>query len=40
LSSLVEIQRWVLSWGADVRVVQPAALRESVREAVRKVLAQ
>ncbi len=39
LSSLVEIERWVLSWGGHARVLQPPALRESVRKAARKLLA-
>jgi proteasome accessory factor B len=39
LSSLAEIERWVLSWGADVMVVQPRELAESIRAAARKLLA-
>ena len=39
LSSLVEIERWVLSWGGDVRVVKPRELITSVCEAAKKVLA-
>lgn len=39
LSSLVEIQRWVLSWGGDARVLQPAELRDAVRKAARRLLA-
>lgn len=38
LSSLVEIERWVLSWGGDVRVVRPRELRESIRRAARVIL--
>ena len=38
LSSLEEIGRWVLSWGGDAVVVQPAELAESVRQAAQKVL--
>jgi len=38
LSSLAEVQRWVLSWGGDVRVLQPRELRESVRVAAREIL--
>ena len=33
---LFEVQRWVLSWGASVKVLAPKALRESVREDVRR----
>jgi proteasome accessory factor B len=39
LSSLVEIERWVLSWGGDATVVKPAELRESVQTAARRILA-
>lgn len=35
LSSLVEIERWVLSWGGDARVVRPKELAESIRKAAR-----
>jgi predicted DNA-binding transcriptional regulator YafY len=38
LSSLVEIQRWVLSWGADARVVQPRELADRVKQAARDIL--
>lgn len=38
LSSLVEIERWVLSWGGDVRVVRPRELGESIRRAARAIL--
>ena len=31
LSSLVEIERWVLSWGGNATVVRPKELVESVR---------
>ena len=30
LGSLVEIERWVLSWGADAEVLAPAELRKSI----------
>jgi predicted DNA-binding transcriptional regulator YafY len=39
LSSLVEVQRWVLSWGGDVVVVKPPQLREVVQAAAREILA-
>ena len=38
LSSLMEIQRWVLSWGGDVRVIKPRELIATVREAAKKIL--
>jgi predicted DNA-binding transcriptional regulator YafY len=38
LSSLVEIQRWVLSWGGNVVVLSPPALAESVKTAARRIL--
>ncbi len=40
LSSLVEIERWILSWGGDVQVVQPRELRESVQRAAQAILSQ
>ena len=33
---LFEVQRWVLSWGPNVQVLTPKALRDSVREDVRR----
>jgi proteasome accessory factor B len=38
LSSLVEIERWILSWGGDAKVVKPRELIESIRQAARKIL--
>jgi proteasome accessory factor B len=38
LSSLVEIERWVLSWGGDAKVMKPRELAESIRVAARKLL--
>jgi proteasome accessory factor B len=38
LSSLSEIQRWVLSWGGDAKVLQPPELAESVRQAAEAIL--
>jgi proteasome accessory factor B len=38
LSSLLEVQRWVLSWGGNARVVKPAELAAAVKEAARKIL--
>jgi predicted DNA-binding transcriptional regulator YafY len=38
LSSLMEIHRWVLSWGGDAKVVQPKELIESIRQAAEEIL--
>jgi len=38
LSSLAEIQRWVLSWGGEAVVVKPRELAASVRGAARLIL--
>lgn len=38
LSSLGEIQRWVLSWGGDVQVLQPKELITGVLNAARQVI--
>ena len=38
LSSLVEIERWVLSWGSDAVVVKPRELAAAVKEAAGKIL--
>jgi len=38
LSSLVEIERWILSWGGDARALQPRELAEAIRRAARKIL--
>ena len=40
LSSLVEIQRWILGWGGGAAVIQPPELVESVRRAARSILDQ
>ena len=40
LSSLAEIERWVLGWGGDATVLNPPELRESVRKAARSILKQ
>lgn len=40
LSSLVEIERWVLSWGGDVVVLKPRELAGAVKQAARKILAE
>lgn len=38
LSSLVEVRRWILSWGGSAMVVKPRELAESVQEAARRIL--
>jgi proteasome accessory factor B len=38
LSSLLEVQRWVLGWGGDAVVLEPAELASSVEAAARKIL--
>jgi predicted DNA-binding transcriptional regulator YafY len=38
LSSLLEIERWVLSWGGDAKVLKPRELVEAVRQAAEKIL--
>lgn len=38
LSSLVEIQRWVLGWGGNAKVISPRELVRSVRESAAKIL--
>ncbi len=38
LSSLGEIERWVLSWGGDCVVLKPRELAEAVRQAARRML--
>ncbi len=38
LSSLAEVERWVLSWGGEAVVVSPPELAESIRNAARNLL--
>ena len=38
LSSLAEVERWILSWAGEATVVQPRELAESVRAAARRIL--
>jgi proteasome accessory factor B len=38
LSSLAEIERWVLSWGGDAKVLKPRELAGAVRQAAQKIL--
>jgi len=37
LGGLQEIERWVLSWGSHVRVLQPKELIERVRDEARAI---
>jgi len=39
LSSLAEVERWVLSWGGNAVVVRPIELAQSVRQAAERMLA-
>jgi len=38
LSSLMEIERWILSWAGDATVVKPRQLKEMIRESAKKLL--
>ncbi len=38
LSSLAEVERWILSWGGDARVLQPRELVEAVRRSAEAIL--
>ncbi len=40
VSGTIEIRLWILSWGDDVEVVDPAALRADVRDTHRRALAR
>jgi predicted DNA-binding transcriptional regulator YafY len=40
LSSLVEVQRWILSWGGRAKVLAPTELVESVKEAAKRILGE
>ena len=40
LSSLMEIERWVLSWGGDATVVKPRELVEAVKKSAEAILKQ
>jgi predicted DNA-binding transcriptional regulator YafY len=39
LSSLFEIERWILSWGGDAKVLKPRELAEAVRNSAERILA-
>lgn len=38
LSSLIEVQRWILGWGGHATVLQPPELAAAVREAAEKIV--
>jgi proteasome accessory factor B len=38
LSSLVEIERWILSWGGEAVVLKPRELAKAIRKSARKIL--
>ena len=38
LSSIVEVERWILSWGGDAKVIKPSELAEAVRNSAKKIL--
>jgi proteasome accessory factor B len=38
LSSLMEIERWVLSWGGDAKVLKPRELAEAVRKSAEAII--
>ena len=38
LSSLVEIERWILSWGGDAVAIKPKQLIETIKESAKKLL--
>jgi proteasome accessory factor B len=40
LSGLIEIERWILSWGGDVKVIKPRELADAIRRAAETILKQ
>ena len=40
LASLAEIERWVLSWGGDAKVLKPRELVDGVRKSAAAILRQ
>ena len=38
LSSLMEVERWVLSWGGDAKVIKPRELAAAVKQAAHRML--
>ena len=39
VAGTIEIRLWILSWGADVEVLEPAALREDVAATLERAIA-
>jgi proteasome accessory factor B len=39
LSSLMEVERWILNWGGDAKVLKPRELVEAIRNSARRILA-
>jgi predicted DNA-binding transcriptional regulator YafY len=35
---LAEVQRWVLGWGGDAKVIQPKELVENIKLVAKKIL--
>ena len=40
LSSLIEIERWILGWGGDAQVLKPRELAEAVKKSAKAILKQ
>jgi len=40
LSSLAEIERWILSWGGDAKVLKPRELADAVKKSAETILKQ
>ena len=38
MAGTIEIRLWILQWGSDVEVLEPAALREDVATTLREAL--
>ena len=38
LSSLAEVERWILGWAGNVRVLQPAELAAGVKQSAQNIL--
>lgn len=40
LRSLIEVRRWILSWGSECTVLEPQELKDDIRQEALKILAQ
>ncbi len=38
LSSLAEVERWILSWGGDAKVLKPRELADAVKTAAKRIM--